>query len=89
MVTAIQIDDNIPIPTDRQVFRNNSKYPIAELQPGDSFFMFPSAETDAAALRRLISAAVYSHRKHHAEKRFTTRLRAKDGVRGVRCWRIK
>jgi hypothetical protein len=65
----IKIDKQIPIPNGR------NKYPFAEMEIGDSFFV-ANVRSSNIQLR------------YYKPKQFTRRSVVKDGVQGVRVWRI-
>lgn len=68
-----KVDKNIPPPT------RKAKYPFAEMQVGDSFFV-PDMTT-----RSLQNAASY-YRKTLNYK-FESKAREENGVKGARIWR--
>lgn len=68
----VKIDKGIPVPTETRV--RASKYPLAEMEVGDSFF----TEKDIKGMISRFAA------KHNGKK-FVTR---KEGD-GIRVWRTK
>jgi hypothetical protein len=74
-----KIESGVPIPTG-PVLRK-SKYPLAGMQPGDSFFV-PGAKVSIQKSVRA-AASVFSARNKGTE--FTARL--VEG--GLRVWRVK
>jgi hypothetical protein len=80
MATAFKIDKGIPVP-DRQGGHGNSKYPMANMEVGDSFFV-PWGE-DRLRTRSVLSNAVAAFHLRNKPKRFTTHR--EEG--GIRVWR--
>ena len=76
----MEIEKNIPIPaTDG---RGGRKYPWAEMDIGDSFFVDECSKQKKA----IIGTAAISWVKYHKnDKKFTVR----DYEGGIRVWRIK
>ena len=70
---SYEIDKGIPIPPKH----HRSKYPFAQMKPGDSFFV-PGGK------RSTISSAVKDRRKNNPGEEWT--YRTKDN--GVRVWRV-
>lgn len=88
---TITIDTDVPLPTDRQQFGNNVKYPIADLEVGHSFWVAPTENRTAGGMAKLVRSAILAHKKRpgNEAKKFTTRVRSKKGQPGVRVWRIE
>ena len=74
---TFKIEDDFAIPAERQPRTRRSKYPWAQLEVGQSFFV------DGALLRSKSSTA--SHAGRRSQKKFL--VRAADG--GVRVWRLE
>ena len=74
----IQIDKNIPIPPRNRQGRNDDKYPIRDLDVGDSFIM-PAKNTNTA------SGYVRAAAKRLGDGRKFTVRKTEDGIR---VWRI-
>ena len=72
-MTQIKIDKGLPVPSGSR--GANSKYPFADLEIGDSFFV--------NVKQQLFCSAVAGYAKRH-NKKFTTR--SENG--GTRVWRI-
>jgi hypothetical protein len=74
------LDRSVPIPMNAG--RGNKKYPWADMQIGDSFFV------PAGILNTLRTRAAEAGRKHNMK--FVARSWEHDGgVEGVRIWRFK
>ena len=69
-----EIEKNIPLPKNKQ----NYKYPLRELEVGESFTI--------PLIQKAIVAAHMSHIKHQSGKVFTLRTIDKETVR---VWRTK
>jgi len=79
----ITIQDNIPIPPSRGR-KGKSKYPIADLKPGQSFFV---PLTESKMLPENICR--YLHNMGHRYGfSVSTRILVENRVRGVRVWRL-
>lgn len=74
----IQIDKNIPIPPRKRPGQKGSKYPIRDLDVGDSFIMAVKDTSIASAYLRVAAIRIGDGRK------FTVR-KTEDGIR---VWRI-
>ena len=74
MTDEIKIDRNMPIPA--QARRSSLKYPFADLDIGESFFV---PGRTGAQLSGFIS--------WNRPKKFATRTVIENGVKGVRVWR--
>lgn len=78
-----EIESNIPIPANAAPETDKPKYPVAELQVGQSLF-FP-AELGVAVPH---NAAQYAKRK--LDRQFTVRKVEDNGrIVGWRLWRVK
>ena len=75
----IAIDKNIPVPTGKSRLREG-KYPFANMEVGDSFFI--SEES------RRVWTASYGWGKRNAAKFRMTAL-SEGGAEGVRVWRVE
>lgn len=81
--SPIQIEKGIPVPS-RQGGRGKAKYPLADMEVGDSFFV-PWGESELKT-RSTLSNAISAFHLRNKPKRFTSR---KDPAGcGVRVWRI-
>lgn len=60
----------------------NRKYPLADMDVGDSFFMATEA---IRAIGQRIRSSVQHYRRTNPHTKFV--VRAVDG--GIRCWRVK
>ena len=76
MMTMIEIDTDVPMPTQRASRR--VRYPLRELEIGQSFF---APGKSRASVGAVISTL--------APKRFVTQIRVEDGVKGIRVWRAE
>lgn len=72
-----RIERNIPIPPFVGGRGRPAKYPLADMQVGDSFFM-------PAAIKNSVAGCATSHGKRY-NKKFTIRRDAN----GYRCWRLR
>jgi hypothetical protein len=73
----IKIEKNIPSPDSRTATR----YPLAEMEPGDSFFVQAKTEREKVIIRTAITRA-----KQRSKAVGTFITRSVDG--GIRVWRI-
>jgi hypothetical protein len=72
----IKIDKNVPIPAGGK----KTKYPFAEMQVGDSFFLPCDGETERA------SVLTYAKNHRKTTPNFAITTRKVDG--GLRVWRV-
>lgn len=72
-ISGVKIDTAVPIPA------RSPKYPFAQMAVGDSFFA-PNRPQNAFGT----FIALWGKRDG---RKFTTRIRVENGVRGVRVWR--
>jgi len=75
-----ELEKGVPVPKGRR----GAKYPIPEMEVGDSFFIPTKDRAESARFRNSING-VCRYAKVGSSKEFT--LRAVEG--GLRCWRIK
>lgn len=68
-----EIERGVPVPDKG----SKSKYPLREMEIGDSFFVPNAKNTDFAVRYRL------------KPKTFVVRVDLVDGVKGIRVWRTK
>ena len=69
----IEIEDGVEVP-----FKNKSvRYPFKSMEVGESFFV------EGKVTSQVMSAA-----RIYGPMKFTSRAAEKDGVKGVRVWRI-
>ena len=73
----IKIDKHIPIPP-----RRSQKYPLLDLEIGDSFFV-----PDKTA--SMLSATIAPLRAQYPDRTFVARSVTENGVRGARLWRVE
>lgn len=80
----MKIDKGIPIPGKRDCveFHNSTKYPLREMEIGDSFFV-STTDTDNRRVFNTLGSACKQFKKRHAEYNFTVRF----VENGVRVWR--
>lgn len=77
----MQIEKGIPYPGDS---RGQKKYPFAEMQIGDSFFI--AGNPDEVRTKMItVNQAAYQFSKRNDQYKFS--CRRVDG--GFRCWRIE
>lgn len=86
-----KIDKNLPIPP-RPRRKRTSKYPIADMEIGDSFFV-PTGPFKAAQDSKMKSIRTRLHYLRNEKRiephaRFEHRVVTEDGRTGVRVWRI-
>ena len=75
-----EIDKDIIMPESKV----QTKYPFAEMEIGDSFFV-PSEENPK--IKHKIAASIHGSASAKKKKGFDITIRVMPG--GVRCWRIK
>lgn len=80
--SMFKIDDGIPVAP----VQKTSKYPVADLEVGQSFFVPLDGKTSTGIQGALNSAAKPERAKG---KSFVTRTITEDGVEGVRIWRVE
>lgn len=94
MAESFNIDGNKPVirkfsGTGRAEGR--AKYPWANLAIGESFFV-PAGSTPLLVKQSQLCALGLRYSDHHPKHpalRFTTRCLIKDGIEGVRVWRVQ
>jgi len=84
---VIQIDKNIPVPAETEVWRN-TKYPWLEMGIGDSFFQSPDGSEDQKACRTRMVGARTNRRREHGED-YVIACVTENGIDGVRVWKTK
>ena len=84
---VIQIDKNIPVPAETEVWRN-TKYPWLEMGIGDSFFQSPDGSEDQKACRTRMVGARTNRRREHGED-YVIACVTENGIDGVRMWKTK
>lgn len=90
----VEVQRDVPVPTRR----GRIKYPIAELEVGESFFIpanlgLQDGDRDELKTMNLLQARLSSCTRAVAEnnpgRRFATRRVVEQGQRGVRVWRTE
>lgn len=79
-MAQIKIDKGIPIPERR----THTKFPFADMEIGDSFFV-PAKQTKMSTLAARVSVA----RKRHAPRSFLLAKVTEKKIEGTRVWRIE
>lgn len=80
------IEKGVPVVAKRAPRRGpRSKYPLAVMRAGDSFFV-PAAKTAAPRTARALSVAVSQYKKKAGG---TVQFTLRTVANGVRVWRIK
>lgn len=78
----IKIQKGIAIPT--RARKSNNKYPFAQMEVGDSFFVKDTKTPDKT--RNTLASAVWYYKKRNGSK---TNFYTKMYVTGVRVWRVE
>lgn len=81
----ITIDKNIPIPNGADWESKPEKYPFAEMEIGDSFFIACKDSMAPLCQSSLELAALSYASEHNLDAKFVTRA----VLGGVRVWRVK
>ena len=84
---TIQIDKNIPVPAETEVW-GNTRYPWLEMDIGDSFFQAPFDHEDQKVCRSRLVSARANRRKFHGED-YVIAYVIENGIYGVRVWKTK
>ena len=86
---GIEIEDDIPVPprSDRRAVER--KYPLSDLEVGQSFFLPLEEGDDLKRMANRLSQARQSYQKRNEGVRFTQRMWEKDDVVGIRIWRVE
>lgn len=63
------------------------KYPLPDLQPGESFFVPETDERNAEAVRGSLATGIARIKNATPGRDYATRLWEENGVRGIRVWR--
>lgn len=92
-VVGIQIESNVPVAQTARGKKVNPKYPVAQLQIGQSFFISCAADSIELARKQSnsVRSAVY-HSKKQLGIFIVSRFVEKDPVHnlpGIRFWRVK
>lgn len=82
-----KIDKNVEIPENKP-FMQRLKYPFAEMDIGDSFFISAKSREDARKIQSRVSAYGTKFSLVYGTK-FSTRTVEEDGETGVRVWRVE
>lgn len=77
----IRIEKGIPIPPGGRAGKENARYPFADMEVGDSFFV--AVEREVLRKRRNVLSSASNYWKKRGKGQFT--IRAVDG--GLRVWR--
>ena len=85
----IDIDKDIPVPTgsDRRNFE--AKYPLKQMNVGDSFFLPLEEGDDIKRMGNRLSQARQGYQKRNEGVRFTQRIWEQKGETGIRIWRVE
>ena len=79
-----KVEKNIPIPPTVTVYGRRSRFPLSELNSGDSF-MVPFTDSSPEAIKKSLLGAIRNYRSRHGKNiYFATRVYKT----GIRCWRI-
>lgn len=85
----ITIDTNVPMPTSSGAGAP-SKYPFADMEVGESFFIEGGGiGSSSKVLRNRLTGACARAAKAMPGKKFSLRMRNEDGTEGVRVWRVQ
>ena len=86
---GIEIEDDIPVPpgSDRRAVER--KYPLSDLEVGQSFFLPLEEGDDLKRMANRLSQARQGYQKRNEGVRFTQRMWEKDDVVGIRIWRVE
>ena len=84
---VVQIDKNIPVPAETEVW-GNTRYPWLEMDIGDSFFQAPHGSEDQKACRTRMVGARTNRRREHGED-YVIACVTENGIDGVRVWKTK
>jgi len=84
------IDKNISV---LPIRHRQTKYPVKDMQPGDSFFVLYTGERTLTNIVCTLCSVCKHHRSKYPDKTFTMRRVTEidengDEVSGVRCWRL-
>lgn len=74
------IEKDVPLPRQK---RQHARYPLGEMEVGDSFFV-PCSKAKTDTVLNRVRAAFWYHKKKNGDKNFI--VNAVKG--GLRCWRI-
>lgn len=78
---SFQIDDNVPMPMTKQDILDT--YPIAALEPGQSFF----TQADTKQADKLTKVARTFGAEQSPARTYVVERRTEGDVQGVRLWR--
>ena len=76
------IEQGVPVPAGR------SRYPFADMEVGDSFFVGVDSKETATKRIQSVRAQAGRFAKENGVK-FSVRSVVEDEVPGVRCWRVE
>ena len=78
------IESDIPIPKAQHGRAGNLKYPLDEMEEGDSFFLEGYSREKMQSIQASIA---YYRRKYNKEAKFEMRKVEEKGKEGIRLWR--
>jgi hypothetical protein len=87
MAQDLLIESSVPLPP--KVYNRPTKYPTAQLQPGQSYFIPFRAARSEHSLRCSVYKSIFRVKQKEPKRQYTMRKRIEDGIPGVRVWRIK
>tara|TARA_R100000149_G_scaffold60384_2_gene29560 strand:- start:102 stop:365 length:264 start_codon:yes stop_codon:yes gene_type:complete len=85
----IKIDKNVPVPIGSDRRSGSRKYPLSEMNVGDSFFLPMEEGDNIKRMGNRMSQARQTYQKSHEGVRFTQRIWQEDEVIGLRVWRVE
>lgn len=86
---GIEIEDDIPVPPGSDRRSVERKYPLSDLEVGQSFFLPLEEGDDLKRMANRLSQARQGYQKRNEGVRFTQRMWEKDGEVGIRIWRVE
>jgi hypothetical protein len=78
-----KIEKNVPLPT-TDVANGDPKYPFADMEPGDSFFI-PCPDKERAAIKSRVDSSIHDHVRR---RKLTCKFLSRRVEGGVRVWRL-
>lgn len=87
-----EIESNVPMPASRR--GRTPKYPFANMQIGDSFFVAKNIDEPIDRVRnRMLGACMWAKRKLDGDRKFIVRVSTYGEhdhyAEGVRIWRVE